>query len=203
MALPQNVLSTTLEAAALLPPRQLRTDHQHLTDQEEGGVALQDGSGGLQVQVWTCVCDGHVFQISSPGHPTPQTVLTVAGNVVDMSFTFDSNMRVFIAYMLDDFTSYYYWYDSTIPGYTTSTLPSGSLYARCTLDDKRAAEQSTADIIIAYTRSSQLYYRQQRDRFGIVYHLTPQNLNDSRLINIGISRVNRLQFNLTPQGDPP
>lgn len=196
--MPQNVLSTTKELGALLAPRDQRMEVDHLIDWEEGGININDGSEGLQVQTWTCTCDGTNFVLTSESDPDGTTVLTVAGGVTDMSFTFDQNMRVFVTYTLDDASLSYYWYDTTIPGYRTSVLPTGSLFARCTLDDKRPTQSSSSDIILAYTRASQLYFRMQRDRFSIEYQLTSSTISDSRLINIGISAVNRLQFNLTP-----
>lgn len=196
--MPQNVLSSTAELGTLLAPRNMRADTDFLVDWEEGGIAINDGSQGLQVQTWQCVCDGHAFIVTSPSDPSGTNILNVIGNVVDMSFTFDQNMRVFACYTTDDGVLSYYWFDSTIAGFRTSTTPAGSAFGRCTLDDKRPTQQQASDIIFSYTRGGQLYFRMQRDRYGIEYLLTTTALADSRLINIGISSVNRLQFNLTP-----
>lgn len=195
--MPQNVLSTTKELGTLLAPRDERGINDLLVDWEEGGIAINDGSQGLQVQTWQCNCDGSNFVLTSPSDPSGTLVLSVIETVVDMSFTFDQNMRTFIAYTDDTGACNYWWFDSTISGYRTSVLPTGSAFARCTLDDKRASQSSASDIILAYTRASELYYRQQRDRYGIEYSLVG-SLEDSRLINIGLSTVNRLQFDLTP-----
>lgn len=195
--MPQNVLSTTPEIGDLLPPRNARTETQYLTDTELGGVGYQNASQGLEVQDWTCTCDGTNFVISSATDPGGTTVLSVGGGgVTDMSFTFDQNMNIFITYYIAP-TQYFYWFDSTVPGYVTTALPAGSQWARCTLDDKRPSQSGNSDILIAYTRASTMYFRQERDRYGIEYDLVG-SLSDSRLINIGISTVLRMQFNLTP-----
>lgn len=198
--MPQNVLSDVLEFGTLIPPRNQRLVTDHLVDYEQGGIAVGDASQGLQVQTWTCNCDGHNFVVTSPSDPGGTNILNVAGNVVDMSFTFDQLMRPFVAYMLDDNTSHFHWFDSSIPGFTTTDLPANSLYPRCTLDDKRAPEALFSDILLAYTRAGRLYFRQQRDRYGVEYQLTNGNFTTSRLNNIGINSVLRMQFNLTPPG---
>lgn len=198
--MPQNVLSATPELGTLLAPRNQRLASQLLTDYELGGIALNDASQGLEVQTWTCVCDGHNFVITSPSDPGGTTILTVAGNVVDMSFTFDQNMKQFVAYTLDDGTSWFYWFDALGSAFATTQLPTGSVSPRCTLDDKRPQNTSSSDIILAYVNltNQSMYFRQQRDRYLIEYDLTDYGNSVSTLINIGLSTVNRMQFILTP-----
>lgn len=200
MSMPQNVLSDTPQLGTLLSPRQLRLASDLLLDYELGGIALNDSSQGLEVQTWTCNCDGHNFVITSASDPAGTNILTVAGNVVDMSFTFDQNMRQFVAYTLDDGTSWFFWFDSLSHGFVTTQLPAGSISPRCTLDDKRPQNVLSSDIILAYVNhgAQSMYFRQQRDRYLIEYDLIDFSSSTSRLINIGLSTVNRMQFNLTP-----
>lgn len=200
MSMPQNVLSSTPEIGTLLAPRNQRLASQLLTDYELGGIALNDASQGLEVQTWTCNCDGHNFVITSASDPGGTSILTVVGNVVDMAFTFDQNMKQFVTYTLDDGTSWFYWFDTLGSAFVTTQLPAGSVSPRCTLDDKRPQNTSSSDIILAYVNltNQSLYFRQQRDRYLIEYDLTDYGNSISRLINIGLSTVNRMQFILTP-----
>lgn len=200
MSMPQNVLSTSPQLGTLLSPREMRLASDLLLDYELGGIALNDSSQGLEVQTWTCNCDGHNFVITSPSDPAGTNILTVSGNVVDMSFTFDQNMRQFVAYTLDDGTSWFYWFDTVGSAFVTTQLPAGSVSPRCTLDDKRPPNILSSDIILAYVNQTaqSMYFRQQRDRYSIEYTLTDYANSTSRLINIGLSTVNRMQFNLTP-----
>lgn len=195
--MPQNVLSSVAEIGTLLAPRNQRLASQHLTDYELGGIALDDASQGLEVQTWTCVCDGHDFVITSASDPGGTNILHVAGNVVDMSFTFDQNMKQFVAYTLDDGTSWFFWFDTLGSAFVTTQLPAGTVSPRCTLDDKRPQNVASSDIILAYVNAQTLFFRQQRDRYLIEYNLV-NFATDSTLINIGLSTVNRMQFILTP-----
>lgn len=189
--LPDHVLSSQVLSGGFLAPRDLpRTP---LSDHELGGTDIADASDGLRVKVWAGEVIGNDVVLSAED-VAPTTVLTVA-NITEFSFTFDQNMRVAVAYTVNDVDTYLYWYDATLPGYTTTQMPAGSLNPRCSIDDKRALENSTSDIILAYIREGALYFRAQRDRYAIEYLLSDE-IGANQLVQIGMNNVNRFQFQL-------
>ena len=190
--LPESVLSSEVLDAPFLFPRNIT--RRPLKCYEYGGRAIQDPSAGLRDRVWTGeYIDGEVV-LSAPG-VAPTAVLAV-DEVDQFDFTFDQNMNVFVAYQLEDGTARYYWFDTTISNYTTTTLPAGSRDPRCSLDDKRPLQTGTSDIILAYCRSNSLYFRAQRDRYLTEYELTAA-IGLRGLIQIGMNTVNRFQFHLS------
>src|SRR5690606_12695294 len=94
-----------------------------------------------------------------PGVVEPVSVLEIAG-VTEFQFTFDQNMQPVIAYLTAD-GAFLYWFDATLPGFTTLVLPAGSRSPRISLDDKRAASGVTSgasDVILTYLRDDALYF---------------------------------------------
>src|SRR5690606_17343676 len=150
--IPQNVLSTTPDPDAFRAPRD--RVKERLIDYELGGRAIQDSSEGLELQVWRGrYLDGAIV-LDVPGVVEPVTVLEIA-DVTEFQFTFDQNMQPAIAYVVNDQTAHWYWYDTTVPGFETLDLPEGSITPRCTLDDKRHASGTltgASDIILTYLR---------------------------------------------------
>lgn len=189
--LPDHVLSSTTIAAQFRFPRNI--PRRSLECYEYGGIALDDASKGLRVQVWKAeYLDGQVVVSADSVAPTP--VLTVA-NVAAFDFTFDQNMRVAVAYELHGGGSRFYWYDTTIPAYTTLDLGT-AITPRCALDDNRDIEVPISDIILAYVRSGNLYFREQRDRYT-VERLLRSAVGDGGIIQVGMNRVWRFQFQMS------
>jgi hypothetical protein len=176
-------------SAAFLPPR--NAPPQQLIDYEMGGAGISDPSRGLMVKAWRMRWIEGDFIIDAQGTPA-QTVYSRAG-VTEFSFTFDQNMKVFLTFV-DATGAYYYWYDATIPGYTLVALASGIITPKCSLDDKRLNQVSISDIILAYIRSGNLYYRQQRDRFG-TERLLKAGVG-GYLRRIGMNEILRFQFDI-------
>ncbi len=192
--LPDHVLSSQIVSAPFSFPRNI--PKAALIDYEYGGVDIQDPSKGLRVKVWKCEYLEGDFVVSAEG-VEPVTVLTVA-NVAEIGFSFDSNMNPFVCYQLENGTAKYYWFDSTVPGFVTSTLPSGSTSPRCCYDDNRASQvaRNITDVILAYTRAGSLYFRAQRDRYLTEYLLSAET-GDSTILQMGINEKLRLQFRMT------
>jgi hypothetical protein len=160
--LPDNTLSTTPVPQPFLPPRDYPP--QQLVDYEMGGVGLQNPSQGLQVKIWRCrYLNGQDFVLDADN--VADTVVLSKSEVSEFSFTFDQNMNVCIAYV-DAAGANLYWYDATISSFVTLSLP-GAVTPKVALDDKRSATLDSSDIILAYIKSGNLYYRQQRDRFTV------------------------------------
>lgn len=187
--LPHNVLSTTAVSAGFLPPR--NAVPVPLIDYDEGGIALSDASAGLQVKAWRCRWIAGQFIVDAIG--TPPTVIYSRDNVTEFSFTFDQNMQPFLTFV-DNTGPYYYWFDTTVPGFVLVSLASDVITPKCALDDKRLPELGSSDIILAYIREGNLYYRQQRDRFG-VERLLASDIGGT-LRRVGMNLVYRFQFEI-------
>lgn len=162
-----------------------------LVDYEMGGVALSDPSQGLRVKVWTAyVEDNNVLIKADDIDPV---VLFSASNITEISLAFDQNMHPAIAYMHGG-ASFLWWHDATIPGNTTIALGTETKFPKITLDDKRPEAIPQSDIILAYIKNNNLYFRAQRDRFLDEY-LLKEDVN-GRLLTIGMAVNNRLKFKL-------
>lgn len=156
--------------SAYLPPDNVEpTD---LEDWEMGGVGLSDPSEGMQVQVWHLLVHGTGLTTSvwvdAPN--TPPTQIFALADITWARLAFDQNMHPVISFMAAGLPGFYWW-DPTIPGTTTTYLPS-TVYRPCvTLDDKRAQQINlgNADVVMAYINLSNLCYRLQRDRYGTEY----------------------------------
>jgi len=164
-------------------------ENQYLYDYELGGIGLYDTSAGLRYQAWVLQLLGDDVVISADNWP--QTVLFTRTGITELSLAFDQNMHPFVAFVENDVAKFW-WYDTELPGTTFSNLPAGSTTPRCALDDKRETQTNSSDIILAYMKDNNVYTREQRDRFA-VERLFQANV-EGRIIRLGLSTVNRLQF---------
>lgn len=189
--LPNHVLSTTPVPSVFLPPRQnIRfSAFTGLTDTHFGGIHISDASQGYLYQLWTAnIFNGDIW-LSAPNTPIFKYLSGV--NATWVGLAFDQSANIFIAYTDINGNASYYWFDTTIPGYRTNTL-SGTIHrAFAALDDSRTAESSNNDVILAYVRSNTLFFRAQRDRFGVEYNL---GAAPATLVQIGMNHVLRFQF---------
>jgi hypothetical protein len=140
-------------------------------DFELAGVGLNDPSQGRQVQLWRLVYDEDTgeFILSAPNYPP--TVQFVRADVSYVSLSFDNNMNPFISFT-ESGISKFWWFDPLVSQQVfdnTTIATAVSPYA--TVDDLRPIENSQSDIILAYIRAGNLYFRAQRDRYTIEYFL--------------------------------
>lgn len=167
MAMPQNVLSSTPVPRAFIGARALAS-HERV-DYEEGPIAIQDVTQGLQAQRWRMrLIDGQ-FWLDSPA--VPEFVAFNAPGSSELSFTFDQQGRLVLVYVQNGQPKLY-WYDSALPGFTVTNLPSDVVTPKVILDDKRFTQVHISDVILQYVRGGQLKMRMQRDRFLIEYDLS-------------------------------
>jgi hypothetical protein len=205
MSLPQNTLSSPAVPSAFLPPYDRYKgllSHDFL-----GGNGIGDTTGGLNSKVWSATLDSTakiVSYFTSTNAPT--AVLTVTVPIVWLTAAFDQSMRPLIAWTDSNGASWYYWYDSTIPGFTTTALAAGTVRPWAMLDDARIQENSTNDGLVFYiTAGGQLHYLQQRDRFGVEYNLgsIPPNhptFGPAIMTGVGLNKNFRMQFQFQYQG---
>ena len=178
--------------AQMLSPDSLEIDP--MVSYESGGIALNDSSQGRLVQTWTCYLQAGVVKIA-PLSGTPVTsVFTPAGIITSLSLAFDSNMAPTIAYVEDGAVKLR-WFNTLTALIQTDTF-AGATACRCGTDEKRPGLEGISDVIFAYLRAGNLYYRQQRDRYLIEYTVgaVPGTFKMRR---IGKNAGNRFQFELS------
>jgi hypothetical protein len=192
--LPNHVLSTTVESSVFLAPKNIGVKPA-LHDVCLGPVAIGDASQGLNYQDWQVSTDGAnnvIFTPLTTGSPT--TVYAGTDVIAWVAGTFDQAGRVQVAFMIGT-SAYFYWYDSVANAYTLTPLATGDFNPYICLDDPRPLESSSSDVILCYTNTitNHLYFRAQRDRFGVEYDLGFIGAG-TLMTQAGPNRVNRFQF---------
>lgn len=188
--LPENNLSHRPIYGAFLVPEKA----EPLVDFEWGGVDLLDTSQGLSVYIWKCYYRDNWICIEND---VVQYQLINIKDVKQISLSFDFNMHATIAYTVENLdksrSAFLYWYDSAQSAQITTEYGVDYLTPQVSLDDHRLHQSANADIIFAYLKNGNLYYRQQRDRFLIEY-LLEEGIDGSELTQIGMTTKNRFQF---------
>lgn len=192
--MPGDSLSTSPVRARFVGARSLGVTAT--VDFEDGGIALNNPSRGLLYQRWR-------GRLLDAGRLESRFTLTPANGaehawfsapeMTEVSFTFDVNMQPALTYVQGG-VARLRWYDAALGGYSTIELPAGSVTPRVLLDDKRflaSGGYQLSDILWAYVRDGNLYYRQQRDRFTIE-RLLAEGVKP--LIKMGFTRALRVQF---------
>lgn len=177
---------------------------EFLFDYERAGIALYDGTQGVNIQLWRCrvrreesPANSGIFvyhvEVSAPN--TPWTILfTRTQRILEVSFAFDNNMFPFVVYALENGQCWYWWYDSSDGTQKFTQMPGGTLTPRCCIDDHRESQQGISDVVLAYLSGGSLYVRYQRERYEIA-HLEQAGLGaNARLVDVGMNRAWRLQF---------
>lgn len=192
--LPGDQLSTTSVVAPFIGSRGLPISA--IVDYEDGGIAINDPSRGLLFQRWRALLlnpgqvDSYV-QLDAPS-VTPFTLVALP-NLTEISISFDQLMRPTLAYVQNGI-AYLRWYDSAAAEYVADTIGAGIITPRVSLDDKRFIASNgyqSSDVILAYIKNGDLYYRQQRDRYTIERLL---KTGVKPLVKVGFNRGLRFQF---------
>ena len=187
---PENRLSTSLIADAYTYPYTL-TPPNKKTAYAMGGIALSNPSQGLNVQLWTAQAMPDGVYVTSPTVTQPIALL-IQPNITELTLAFDQNMNYVLAYVQYG-SARLYWFDTFLGQYVITDFP-GAITPRVTLDDRRESQTTQSDLVLAYVKDSNLYFRLQRDRFQNEY-LLKSNVS-ARLEQMGMNVKNRLQFKL-------
>lgn len=191
--LPDDVLSTRPVVSSLLLPDGRQGGMLH--DFEMGGVALNDGTQGIDLQLWVCWVDrAWDVRVRPYAGAGPGTVLFNQPGIIRLSFSFDSNMQPAVAYEIDEEVRFF-WYDSISAGYTTTTY-AGARTPRVVHDDKRDYEADKSDVLLVYLRDDGLHQRKQRDRYTIEYTLETSLPRTLRLANLAMGANYRIHFEM-------
>lgn len=192
--LPDNILSTSVVYAPFIQTR-IAKQSAPFVDYELGGVALNDPSGGLSVQLWTLRKVGSELVVfNEAGAGTGVITVPTAERV---GLAFDQNMRPMIAYSTP-LGGFLYWFDTFLNAFTTTQIP-GATYLRITMDERRDVLLNNSDVILAYHVGTSLRYRQQRDRFQTERTLVADLGPNTTLTAVAMNVAYRLQFKL--EGD--
>lgn len=183
--IPGNALTVTpLEA-----PFQynVRDDGAPLIDYEKGGVAINDGSQGMQVRVWKATLVGDAIMVGADGVPAVSVYSTPG--ITRLALAFDQNMQPFVAWE-DVAGAHCRFYNDG--AFSIIDLPASSVNVCATGDEDRPQLRNTRDIILSYQRGASLYFRQQRDRFAVEHLLS--NALIGKLASMGMNKQLRMQF---------
>lgn len=188
--LPENRASTKPVSGLLVVPDSYLVNDLH--DFEQGGIALNDPSQGLEYQTWECFYrETDVVVKPASG---PETVLFSIAGITALSMCFDQNMRPLVAFEREG-QVWLWWWDSFTSSRRTDSFGPGRC-PRATMDDKRRSQAAASDIIFAYIRDEVLCYRQQRDRFQTERVLRSGVNKMTRLKNVAMGMNWRLIFEL-------
>lgn len=169
---------------------------EYLHDYEKGGVALGDGSQGLQVQLWECRVSNEVdVEVFAPNHPW-SVIYTHTKKIEQVGLAFDNNMRPFLTVQDVDGDCWYWYWDVVTNSQELEQLPAGSRTPRCCVDDHRESQNAISDVVLSYIRSGSLYARYQRERYQDEHLLQAGLGPDAELVCLGMNRGLRLQWHL-------
>jgi len=194
MAVPSNTFTDPPVPAAFLPP--LDIPYEPLYMEATGGIALNDGSQGREVQFWSIAYNsGDTVSVQAANSGTPGLTLDIPG-VLSLCLAFDSNMAVAISYMKAD-GGYLYYFNGVHNAYETLHF-ADITSCRVAVDKTTAFFEGQSDVIFGYTKNdSTVNYRIQRDRYTIEYPV-PGGSAGWELVRLGPNDDNRLQFQLSP-----
>ena len=193
MAFPENRLSTSLVASPYTYPYTL-TPPNARTAYSLGGVGLGNAGQGLSFQLWTAVAKPTYVELKAPNQVEPIVVLSQP-DITELTLAFDQNMNITLAYVQYG-QAKLYWFDTFISSYTITLVGDGAISPRVTLDDKRELRTASSDVILAYVRNDNLYFRMQRERY-LSERLLKLNVA-GRLVQMGANTKNRLQWKIKP-----
>lgn len=189
--IPLGLFTDPAVPAAFLPPGDDDYDPLHMRC--TGGIALNDGHLGRQVQNWSVTWADGTATVAPETEGTGTTV--ALDGVLAISLAFDSNMAYALAYQKADGARLLF-FNGLHNAYETLFV-AGALSCRCCVDDAAAFYSGRSDVMFGYVLAGNLCYRQQRDRFAIEY-AAGALAKPGTLVGLGPSVSNRLQFKIDP-----
>lgn len=203
--IPGNSLTPTPMVSPFLPPMDTDVFITDTTDVKLGGIALSDGSQGLEVQNW-------YLNVVNPGTALSYVIVTDSHGNLTVLFNepyitwarlaFDQNMHPVVNF-LGSLGSGFYWWDPTIPGVTTTYFPAGDNISKvcCSMDDNRSTEITLgySDVIMVYVANNNLCFRQERERYTIeriLYLNINTQIPNGFVWKIGMNTKYRLQMEI-------
>lgn len=169
-----------------------------------GPVAIQDPSQGLGVKLWKLTTDGDGALVLEADDVPAFTWYTHNVPIDRLGLAFDQNGRPVAVFVDRVGSSFLRWFDPT-PNQIVNLAIDYTTTPCVTLDDNRELNLTASDVILAYVRSGQVRYRQQRDRFTVEYTLLvgvggPPATAES-LYHVSMNSNLRLEFITDGNGD--
>lgn len=142
-----------------------------LEDFEFGAQTLNDPTGGFTT-LWTCKYfpSEKAIKISNDSGANFAPVLSDLEGVSAVSFSFDQNMRIVVAYQIGS-TSYLWWYDTNQNKQVLTDFV-GATDPQLAFDDRRSFNSQNSDVIFSYIKDDSLCLRNQRERYTVEHSLT-------------------------------
>lgn len=193
--LPENTLSS--QAVVTGYPDPVKQPGDFLVDWERGGIALNDSSQGMLVQVWRLdivrdVDNVDLWHVYASAPSAGRILLFSDTAITEGALSFDQNMNPFVVYTSSGQPKMF-WYDSEQAAQVTTNLPASWRSLRCTIDDKRVFNVSNSDNVLAYVRDGWLCVRYQRTRYTQELQLA-QVGSQAELVSVAMNSAFRLQF---------
>lgn len=194
-----------------LRPDAISVDHQ--TAFTLGPIAIADPSQGLLVRVWRVRYDGEVVWITPARMDNGSWLTEIAlfsvqdglGPLTEIDFAFEQTGNPVVCAERPTGPDgspeiWIYFYDPTIPGQVFRNFGTGRT-PRALLD--RPLEIADSDVCVFYIddERSQLVYRQQRERYEVVYE-TPVRTDENTFVEDVAKRDDRRVVVLYSQRDP-
>lgn len=190
MSLPGGELSSSPVPRSLVFPDWIpRRDRK--VDWEIGGWNISDPTKGGNIRGWKCYTDGTDVWIETIEEPIYRYKWLTGSGITEVTFSFDQLMRPTVAYV-EGGVMKMRWYDTLATDYTTTTYE-GCAFPWITRDDKRTMQSPISDVMVFYVRAGVVYYRQQRDRYGVEYTLIDTGDPAAKTLLLGMNEGLRLQ----------
>ena len=191
--LPDNTLASQSVESFLLSPDNINRINRKV-DFEIGPIALNDVTSGVMFQNWKAWIEDNGTKVfcAPESNLANKTLLVTDVGISEISLTFDQLARPQLAYMAGTMCKLW-WYNSETASQVTTEFP-GVVSPMVSLDDKRQSSTGASDIIFAYCKAGNLYYRQQRDRYLIERDLGPTPFGSNRISSMGMGSNYRFVF---------
>ncbi|AHB12139.1 tail fiber protein [Xylella phage Paz] len=173
--------------------QQMGSRSKPLINYAVGGDTLGD-SATISGTTWVVEYVGQEVRVYKLDAPETYSVAFSGADITFVSLAFDQSMRWVIGYTQAG-AGKLHWFDSIVGGYTTYVVP-GAVQPFVSLDVRDKVYIGASDVIISYTRDTNLYTRVQRERFATERLL--KSAAGAALSRFGLSTVNRLQWQVRP-----
>lgn len=141
---------------------QVRAERDQLVDFEQGGIALNDGSQGTNVKLWSGVYAGGDFVLSAAG--VAPTIIWSTPGVIRFGFSFDQNMEPVIAW--EDAAGAHVRFFGANHQFDIQDLETGATNVCISADDNRAFNTTNRNVILGYNVGDSLNARVQFESYA-------------------------------------
>lgn len=176
--------STHLLANSSITKRPDAVSSDYLTAYSYGPLSLGDASGGPQARVWRAKAEeGTVFvsraNDANTGWDDYTSLFNYSGEVQEIDLAFEQAGRAVISLEING-NIWLYWYDPLLASFTLKDFGAGR-NGRVILDNP--PDTTDSDVLLFYVSDANnaVVYRQQRDRYDVVYITLYTNVTDKYL----------------------